>query len=121
MTWTKVANLNACLPNGGVCVKLGEEQIAIFNRDLKEWYAVQNLCPHQAQMVLSRGLMGDLAGEPKVACPLHKNQFSLITGEHLGDETEWKLKTYPVKLELGEIFLDTTNLKSERPLASSKA
>lgn len=116
-TWTKVTSLSACIPNGGVCVKLGDEQIAIFNVAMKEWYAVQNLCPHQAQMVLSRGLIGDAKGEPKVACPLHKNQFSLATGEHLGGTAEWKLKTYPIKLEDGDIYLDLTTASVKQDLA----
>jgi nitrite reductase (NADH) small subunit len=104
--WLNVATADAFLPNGGGCVKLGELQIAVFNFGKNEWYAVQNQCPHQQQMVLSRGLIGDANREPKVSCPLHKNSFSLCTGEHLGGNAEWKLQTYPVKIESGAVWLE---------------
>ena len=68
------------------------------------WYATQNRCPHRQQEVLSRGLLGDAKGEPKIACPLHKNNFSLRTGEHLGAE-DWTLKTYDIKVEDASVYL----------------
>ncbi len=104
--WVNVADTEAFLANGGGCVKLGDIQIAIFNFGKNEWYAVANQCPHQQQMVLSRGLIGDANGEPKIACPLHKNSFSLCTGEHLGGNRDWKLQTYPVKVEDGAVWLE---------------
>ena len=106
--WMNVASLDNFPRDSGTCVKLGELQIAIFNFGKDEWYAVQNQCPHQQQMVLSRGLIGDANGEPKVACPLHKNSFSLNTGEHLGGNVEWKLQTYPVKVEGGAVWLEVS-------------
>ena len=49
-------------------------------------------------MVLSRGMIGDQNGIPKVACPLHKKTFSLITGENLNGDLP-AIATYPVKIE----------------------
>src|SRR5579859_6101695 len=44
---------------GGACVLLEGEQIAIFRFARRaEWYATQNLCPHRHQMSLSRGMTG---------------------------------------------------------------
>lgn len=103
--WTKVAEVTDFTPNAGGCIKLGDTQIAVFNYDHQEWYAVQNLCPHKEQMVLSRGLIGDKAGEPKVACPLHKKNFSLKTGQQLGESNEYCIKTYPIKVEQGAVYL----------------
>ena len=73
--------------NGGACVKYKGMQIAVFNFTREgTWYACQNLCPHKMEMVLSRGMIGEDQGEPKVACPLHKNSFSLKTGKHLNGD-----------------------------------
>ncbi|MFN3405425.1 MAG: nitrite reductase small subunit NirD [Cytophagaceae bacterium] len=92
--------------NGGICVKIENLQIAIFNfKRRNEWYATQNLCPHKMQMVLARGMIGDTNGTPKVACPFHKKTFSLTTGECLSDNECESIKTYPVKIENGKIFI----------------
>lgn len=93
--------------NGGVCVKVGDEQIAVFNFSRRaEWFATQNLCPHKQQMVLSRGMIGSTGAhcEPKVACPFHKKTFSLATGECLSGD-EYQIKTYPVKVIEGRVFI----------------
>jgi nitrite reductase (NADH) small subunit len=93
--------------NGGACVKLGDEQIAIFNFARRaEWYATQNLCPHKQQMVLSRGMIGSTGEncEPKVACPFHKNTFSLTTGQCLTNN-EYTIKTYPIKAIDGKVYV----------------
>ncbi|MBW4889972.1 nitrite reductase small subunit NirD [Mucilaginibacter sp. HMF5004] len=111
-TLTNIQWVMACFTddipdNGGGCVKIGSEQIAIFNFSRRgEWYATQNLCPHKQQMVLSRGMIGS-AGEdcePKVACPFHKKTFSLLSGECLSGD-EYQIKTYPVKVLEGKVYV----------------
>lgn len=104
-TWIPVAKASDFVPNGGECVLIGDRQIAIFNFNKTKWYAVQNRCPHREQMVLSRGIIGSQQGEPKITCPLHKNSYSLATGEHLDGHSGWKLKTYAVKVEAGMVYV----------------
>ena len=65
---------------------------------------VKMLCPHKMEMVLSRGMIGDDKGIPKVACPLHKKTFSLENGENLNGDLE-TIATYPVKIEEGSVYL----------------
>ena len=103
--WFKAAEVAAFPANGGACVKYQDQQIAVFHFARRnEWYACQNLCPHKQQMILSRGLIGDQCGEPKVACPFHKKTFSLITGENLNGEC-YSVETYPVKIEDGFVYI----------------
>ncbi|WP_020533931.1 nitrite reductase small subunit NirD [Flexithrix dorotheae] len=104
-TWFKAAPVSAFQENGGGCVKIESLQIAVFNFSRRnEWYAVQNLCPHKMQMILSRGMIGSESGEPKVACPFHKKTFSLKTGKNLnGDECD--IATYPVKVENDFVYV----------------
>ncbi len=106
LTWFKAALASDIPLNGGACIKYKEIQIAIFySEDQKKFYACQNLCPHKKQMVLSRGIIGDKGGEPKVACPLHKKSFSLISGKNLNNE-DFQIKTYPVRLEEGYVYIE---------------
>ncbi|WP_394363624.1 nitrite reductase small subunit NirD [Cellulophaga lytica] len=104
-TWFKAAEITKFPKNGGACVKYKNKQIAVFNftRENK-WYAFQNLCPHKMEMVLSRGMIGEDMGTPKVACPLHKNTFSLETGENLNGTLD-AIATYPVKIEDGFVYI----------------
>ncbi|AFD07045.1 nitrite reductase small subunit NirD [Solitalea canadensis] len=105
--WVLACNASDIPENGGACVKVEDEQIAIFNfKRRNEWYATQNLCPHKQQMVLSRGMIGSTGEncEPKVACPFHKNTFSLETGQCLTND-EYQIKVYPVKVENGKVYI----------------
>lgn len=103
--WFKVAREEDFPENGGACVRYKDLQIAVFNFSSRnEWYACQNLCPHKMQMVLSRGIIGSAEGEPKVACPFHKKNFSLRSGECLNAEEE-KISVFPVKVEDGFVYI----------------
>lgn len=103
--WFKAAPVSKFPKNGGACIKYKDKQIAVFNFTRENtWYACQNLCPHKMEMVLSRGMIGDENLEAKVACPLHKNNFSLKTGEHLNGDLE-AIATYPIKIEDGFVYI----------------
>jgi nitrite reductase (NADH) large subunit len=87
-------------------VKYGKVQLAVFNFSSRgEWYATQNMCPHRQDMVLSRGIIGDHQGQPKVACPLHKKTFALDTGECLSGD-EYKIGTFAVQVSGGIVYVE---------------
>ncbi|MEI6866070.1 nitrite reductase small subunit NirD [Flavicella sp.] len=103
--WFKTASVDAFPANGGVCVKYKDLQIAVFNFErFGKWYACQNLSPEKNEMVLSRGMLGDYKGTPKIACPLHKKTFSLENGENFNGELA-PIAVYPVKIENGFVYL----------------
>lgn len=108
-TWIP-AGLTTDFPeNGGACIKHNSKQIAVFNFSrTSKWYACQNLCPHKLEMVISRGMTGDLNGIPKVACPLHKKSFSLEDGSNLQGEA-YKIAVYPVKIENEIVYIGFTD------------
>ena len=104
--WVQVGTVDNFPYDGGATIKYGKSQIAVFNFASRgKWYASQNMCPHKKAFVLSRGIVGDQSGTPKVACPLHKKTFSLETGESLQGE-DYDIRTFPVKVEDGNVFLD---------------
>lgn len=103
--WVKACKTDDIPENAGACALVNGEQIAIYNfTRTKSWYATQNLCPHRQTMALSRGMVGDKAGEPKVACPFHKKTFSLESGKCLSGEA-YEIKTYPIKVEGDDIWI----------------
>jgi nitrite reductase (NADH) large subunit len=103
--WVRVGRVDDFPLEGGAAVKYGKCQIAVFHfTSRNEWYATQNMCPHKRAFVLSRGIIGDQAGMPKVACPLHKKTFSLSNGDCLSD-AGYSIRVFPVKVEGGEIYL----------------
>ncbi|MDF7800565.1 nitrite reductase large subunit NirB [Pontiellaceae bacterium B1224] len=104
--WVCFGEASAIPKDGGETLKYGRHQIAVFNfAKTDQWFASQNLCPHKREMVLSRGLLGDVDGLPKVVCPMHKRAFSLETGEGLSDP-ELSISTFPVEIREGRIFID---------------
>jgi nitrite reductase (NADH) large subunit len=97
-SWIDVGVTTDFPTNVGTPILYGDTQLAVFNNAARgEWYCTQNMCPHKQAFVLSQGIIGDAAGTPKVACPLHKKQFSLESGEGVGDE-ELNILTFPIKI-----------------------
>jgi len=104
--WVPVVDAKAVPRDGGVAVKYGNVQLAVFNFASRgEWYATQNMCPHKRDMVLSRGLIGDQAGKPKLACPHHKKTFSLESGECTSGEN-FSIATFPVQISAGTVYVE---------------
>jgi len=110
--WVDVGSIADFPRNGGSAVKYGKSQIAVFRFDeMDQWYATQNMCPHKREFVLSRGIIGDQAGEPKVACPLHKKTFSLETGGCMSGE-DYKIQTFEVQIEGDRVQLRLPPIES---------
>jgi NAD(P)H-dependent nitrite reductase small subunit len=104
--WVRVASVSDVPRDGGIAVRHGRAQIALFHFESRgEWFATQNLCPHRQEMVLARGILGDQAGTPKVACPLHKKTFDLQSGACLSDEG-LEIATYPVRVERDDVWVE---------------
>jgi nitrite reductase (NADH) large subunit len=104
--WVPVVDAKAVPRDGGVAVKYGGVQLAVFNfASRNEWYVTQNMCPHKKDMVLARGLIGDTSGKPKLACPQHKKTFSLETGECLSGEA-YEIATFPVQISAGTVYVE---------------
>ena len=87
--WVDVCHITDLQPDSGICALIETQQIAIFYMPKdKAVYAIANYDPIGKANVLSRGLVGDLNGEPVVASPLYKQHFSLTTGHCLEDDSQ---------------------------------
>jgi len=107
IAWTDVCALEDVLPGTGVAALVAGEQVALLrSRDGKALYAISNFDPFSRAFVLARGIVGDRGGVPKVASPIYKQNFDLLTGRCL-DDPKVCLPTYPVRLRAGRIEIGT--------------
>ena len=106
--WVDICALEAVVPDTGTSALVGGKQVAVFRlAPANDVYAVQNFDPFSKAFVLSRGIVGDKAGVPKVASPIFKQGFDLRTGRCL-DDPAVAIRTYPARIVGGriEIFFD---------------
>lgn len=108
-TWSSVCSLDDVLPDSGVAALVDGRQIAIF-RAGDAVYALDNYDPHSKANVLSRGLVGDLNGEPVVASPVYKHHFNLATGRCIED-ADYSVRAWPARASDGKIWVRTQPLR----------
>ena len=103
LVWTSACPQSRLISGLGVAVLLrGGEQVALFRLDDGSLHAVGNIDPYGRASVISRGVVGDRAGEPTVASPLLKQVFSLVDGRCLDDPTV-RLPVYDVRVWAGVV------------------
>jgi len=101
--WEEVCGLDDVLPGTRVCALVAGQQVAIV-RTSEALYAIGNFDPFSKAFVLSRGIVGDRGGIPKIASPIYKQSFDLRTGQCL-DDPRVRVPTYEVRVERGRIFV----------------
>ena len=104
MPWLDICALDDIIPNTGVCALVGQRQVAIFRAGSDEVYALSNFDPFGKAFVLSRGIVGDRGGIPKVASPLFKQSFDLRTGQCL-DDPSVAVPAYRARARAGRVEL----------------
>jgi len=100
----RVCRLDDIVPNSGVCALVAGEQVALFRIDANI-FAIGNRDPFSGANVLSRGIVGDLKGEPVVASPIYKQHFSLVSGRCLEDESV-AVPVYAARIEEGFVLVE---------------
>ena len=94
--WMQVAQRSEIESGKSKVVKLGDEQVAVFNAEGK-FYAIHNTCPHQG------GPLGEgvLDGE-SITCPWHEWKYDLKTGCPIITPA---VKTYPLQIDGEAIWI----------------
>lgn len=77
-----------------------EPPIAVFNV-AGEFFATQDTCTHEQSSLADGYIDGDV-----VECSFHFAKFSIRTGAVLALPANVALKTYPVKVENGQIYVE---------------
>lgn len=79
----------------------GDRTFAIFHGPEGDFYATDGYCTHE-KAHLGDGIVDDY----EIECPLHFGAFDYRTGDPTVAPACVKLKTYPVTLKDGAIFID---------------
>lgn len=79
---------------------IGGGRAVIICRVKKDFYALDALCTHEKFPLID----GELAGRA-ITCPLHGARFDVVTGGVRALPAAEPLRTYPVEVKGGEIFV----------------
>ncbi len=97
--WVEVCKLDEIPPSQARTVRADNTVIAVFRLTDDRVKAVENRCPHK-QGPLAEGI---ISGDD-ILCPLHNWRIHLDDGQAAAPD-EGCVKTYPVKVENGQVFL----------------
>jgi NAD(P)H-dependent nitrite reductase large subunit/NAD(P)H-dependent nitrite reductase small subunit len=112
--WHTICAVNEIWPDSGVASLVGGEQVAVFRLgESEEVFALGNRDPFSGANVLSRGITGDLAGEPVVASPVYKQHFRLRDGVCVEDITV-SVPVHPVRVYNGAVQVGTPVQSTEQ-------
>ena len=100
MARVKTFNTTDIMQNASKVFNIDDKEIALFYCEGK-FYAIDDLCSH-SEASLSEGEVYDC----KVECPLHGAEFDLNTGEAVTLPATKPVKTYPVYIEDGHLYIE---------------
>lgn len=98
--WIKVCRADDIEPEDVLRFDHGERTFAVYRSPENKFYATDGLCTHQRVHLADGFVMDNL-----IECPKHNGRFDYTTGQAKGAPVCINLKTYPVKVEAGEIFI----------------
>jgi nitrite reductase/ring-hydroxylating ferredoxin subunit len=99
MAWTRVCAVTDVADGTGLKIAR-QNPIAVF-RVGDEFFATDDTCTH-AKFSLADGYVEDA----EIVCALHEARFCLRTGQVLSPPATVALRTYPVRIEGGEVLVD---------------
>jgi len=97
-----VAAIDELSPGEMKKVDAGGKKLLLCNAE-GDFYAVDEMCSHEDYSLY----LGCIQGR-KIKCSLHGSYFYLASGEALIDPADEPIRTYPVKVEDGQVWVDPT-------------
>jgi 3-phenylpropionate/trans-cinnamate dioxygenase ferredoxin component len=78
----------------------GDRTFAVYLSPEDEYFATDGHCTHERTHLADGFVMDDI-----IECPKHNGRFNYKTGQAKGAPVCIDLRTYPVKIEAGKVFL----------------
>lgn len=92
------------IPEGKFIKVVIAQQSIILAKVAGQVYAVEDNCSHEDYPLSLGCLEGD-----RIKCSLHGSRFSLATGQPQEDPADEPIRTYPVDIADGQVWLDLTH------------
>ena len=100
-TWTRACATEDIETEDLIRFDHADRSFAIYRSPDDRFYCTDGLCTHENVHLADGLVMGDV-----IECPMHNGQFDYRTGEAKRAPACEALRTYPVKVENGEVFID---------------
>jgi|SRR6185369_4569713 len=95
----RICPVDELAPGAVLKFEHGDKALAIYNVD-GEFFATDDACTHGPGLLSEGELFGDV-----IECNFHGGQFNVRTGAVVGPPCMVPVKTYPVTVEEGAIFV----------------
>lgn len=98
--WIDAAAADAVPQEDVIAVAVAGKEVALYGVD-GQVYATANICTHGQARLCDGFLEG-----AEIECPLHQGKFDVRTGKAMCAPLTDDIRTYPVKIENGRVFVD---------------
>lgn len=98
--WTDVAAEADLFEGAAIAVSANGHEVALYSQD-GEVFATDAQCTHGDARLCDGYLEGF-----EIECPFHQGRFDIRTGAATCAPATDALKTWPVKIEAGRVYLD---------------
>lgn len=97
--WIRVCEADEIDEEDLIRFDYNDRSFAVYNTE-KGYFATDGYCTHEEQHLEDGIVIGTV-----IECPLHQGRFDVRTGEALSAPVCVDLKTYPVKVDGGDVFI----------------
>ena len=98
--WVDVAAEGDIFEGAAIGVAVGGHDIAVYKTEAGEVFATHNICSHADARLCDGFLEGH-----EIECPLHQGKFDVRSGQPTCAPVTEPLRSYPVKIEGGRVWL----------------
>jgi naphthalene 1,2-dioxygenase system ferredoxin subunit len=98
--WTDVSAFDDVPEEDVLGVETAGKDVALYNVD-GQVYATDNICTHGHARLCDGFLEGF-----EIECPLHQGKFDIRDGRPTCQPVTEAVRSYPVKIENGRVFVD---------------
>ncbi len=98
--WIDIASIDDVPEDDVMGIDINAKSIALYQVD-GEIFATDNICTHGNARLCDGFLEGH-----EIECPLHQGKFDIRNGKAMCAPLTEDIRTYPVKIEGGRVFVE---------------